>query len=75
MTANQIAENIFSHVDDKGKEQLLLKEISNHRKGPPAISRTRHLLHTTMVTNTDQRPLKDGTFLLCGKMGQLIGYP
>ena len=36
-TANVIAENLFSQVDEEGRQQLVLQEISDHRKDGSAI--------------------------------------
>jgi len=38
MTANGIAENIFSQVDTEGRRYLLLKEIVDHKKDGSALS-------------------------------------
>ncbi len=35
--ANVIAENLFSQVDEEGRQQLVLQEISDHRKDGSAI--------------------------------------
>jgi hypothetical protein len=37
LTANQIAENIYSQVDEEGRHHVLLDEIIDHRKGPKAV--------------------------------------
>ena len=38
MTANAIAENLFSQVDSEGHRLLLMEEIIDHRRGSSAIS-------------------------------------
>jgi Reverse transcriptase (RNA-dependent DNA polymerase) len=57
LSANAIALNMFAQVDDEGRRHLLLKEISDHRKGTDAVlvadamattkSGTQHRRHTT----------------------------
>jgi hypothetical protein len=37
MFANAIAENIYTQIDDKGRHLMLLKELTDHRKGDDAI--------------------------------------
>jgi hypothetical protein len=38
--ANVIAENLFSQVDSKGRQYILMKEISDHKKDGTAISKS-----------------------------------
>jgi len=38
-TANIIAENVFSQVDEEGREHLLVEEIVGHRKTDAALTR------------------------------------
>ena len=37
ITANQIAENIYSQVDEEGRHHILMDEIIDHKKGPTAV--------------------------------------
>lgn len=36
-TANQIAENLFSQIDHKGRVHQIWSDIIDHRKGPTAV--------------------------------------
>ena len=38
IAANQIAENIYSRIDDEGHEHVILKEIIDHRKDGTAVA-------------------------------------
>lgn len=44
LTANQIAENMYSQVDEAGRSEMVLKAIVDHRKGPSAVEKANDLI-------------------------------
>ena len=54
--ANAITENIFSQVDSEGRQQLILREITDHRKNDKvAISSEHGTRWPTMTNNHNKR--------------------
>ena len=47
LTANQIAENLYSQVDSEGRRQLIVKEIIDHKKSSDAIDRSDGFIQTS----------------------------
>ena len=68
-SANTLAENILSQVDENGRRQMLMEEINGHRKLPDAVSKSDGHI---MMDNGIQRPcqtLQGWEFLVIWKDG------
>ena len=37
--ANVIAENLYSQIDNEGRQHMIFREITDHKKGPMAIEK------------------------------------
>ena len=60
LSANYIAENLFSQVDDDGYRQVWLDEIIDHRTNGS------HVLQQDAYITTSSAPGEDGTQLRVG---------
>ena len=74
-TANIIAENVFSQVDEEGREHLLVEEIVGHRKTDAALTRENCWMPSRNGQQRMRRTTKGWMFLVQWKDGSSNWIP
>ena len=69
MTANIIAENLLSQVDDEGHKHLMIDEIEDHRKNSDAINKSDGTYTTRSGQQRAKRTTKGWEFCVKWKGG------
>ena len=72
LTANVIAENLISQVDEEGRQQMMLDSIIDHRVLPDAVPQSKGT-YTNPYGNATRPLQEDGRCLLSGATVQVTG--
>ena len=72
--ANKIAANIYSHLDDEGREILAFGDIVDHRKNGHEISKKMGSQPWRVGTRSARRPQGGGNFWSNGRMEPQLGW-
>ncbi len=73
VSANLIAQNLYSQLDDEGKRHILLTDIVDHRRDERAIDKRDAFVTMKNGVKRRRETTQGGNYCASGKMGALIG--